>query len=111
MADASGGGSEDGLGKRLLVLDGQPDDLGFLDAVRCAASCAAATTKSLTLRPWISAARLTMVSASGEMRASIREVRVGSWGIMNPLLTSLLYGVLPDISRVISARLLRFNYQ
>ncbi|MGH7117095.1 MAG: hypothetical protein ACREE9_21690 [Stellaceae bacterium] len=33
--------------------------------VRWAASWAAATTKSLTLRPWISAARLTTASASG----------------------------------------------
>ena len=43
--------------------------------VRCASSSAAATMKSLRLRPWISAARRTTASASGAMRASMRDVR------------------------------------
>ncbi len=43
--------------------------------VRLAASCAAATTKSLTDRPWISAARRTTASASGAILASNRAVR------------------------------------
>ena len=46
--------------------------------VRCASSRAAATIKSLRLRPWISAARRTTARASGAMRASMRDVRGGS---------------------------------
>ena len=60
--------------------------------VRLAASCAAATTKSLTLRPVISAARLTTAKASGALRASMRAVRVGSWAILRPLFLALMYG-------------------
>ena len=44
--------------------------------VLCAASWAAATTKSLTERPWISAARRTTARASREMRVSRRAVRL-----------------------------------
>ncbi len=44
--------------------------------IQLAASCAAATTKSLTERPWISAARRTTERAAGVMRASIRAIRL-----------------------------------
>jgi hypothetical protein len=49
--------------------------------VFCAASWAAPTTKSLTERPWISAARRTTARALYVIRASNRAVRFCSGGI------------------------------
>jgi hypothetical protein len=46
------------------------------------------TTEPLTLRPWISAARLTTASTSGAMRASMRAVRVGCCDIRVPSIPS-----------------------
>src|SRR5262249_37844064 len=54
--------------------------------------------KSLTLRPWISAARLTMASTSGAMRASMRAVRVSSCDIRSPSFRNVMYGSPPDIA-------------
>src|SRR5215217_3603971 len=53
--------------------------------VRCAASRAASTMNSLTLRPWISAARFTIARASGLIRASTRAVRLDCWGMIKSL--------------------------
>src|ERR1019366_6422726 len=50
----------------------------------------AATTKSLTLRPCNSAARLTARSASGAMRASIRAVRDACRGMDETLLDGIV---------------------
>jgi hypothetical protein len=56
-----------------------------------AASCAAAATKSLTLRPWIWAARLMTVSASGALRALIHAVRLDSRDTMRSFQSSVMY--------------------
>lgn len=80
------------LGEALLVLD----------RAFCAAACAAATMKSLTLRPSNSAARFTTASVFGATRASIRAVRLTSWRMS--LSSRKMYGEAPHISRCVTAR-------
>src|SRR5580658_934488 len=70
-----------------------------------AASWAAETTKSLTLRPCSPAARLITASASGAIRASMRAVRLVAVGIAKPHLPVLVYGKPPDNGRIIRRQL------
>ena len=75
-----GGWVQKQLDEALLIFDRQAMTWDSSIVLR-AASRAAATTKSLTLRPWGAAAHRTTRSASGVMRASTRAVRVASWGM------------------------------
>lgn len=74
---------EDGGNQRLLILDGKPKNLRFLYGplrgfLRRRYDEVAQGT------PWISAARRTIASASGEIRASRRVVLVDVCGMVKP---------------------------